>query len=87
MSVIIELGREHAHFTNLDIVTGKLIVNLPSETSIAGIQVKLEGESRTRLSEESDKKRTEGEVHKVRLIRDDPWLYNTIVGWDSMKRD
>ncbi|KAL2841471.1 hypothetical protein BJX68DRAFT_245452 [Aspergillus pseudodeflectus] len=72
MSVTIHLDRPHAHFTNLDFISGKVILNLPSETSVAGIQVKLEAESRTRLSgpryphnEHSDKKRTELEVHKL----------------------
>lgn len=73
MSAVIHLDRPHAHFTNLDFITGRVVVNLPSETAIGGIQVKLEGESRTRLSgprypnqENSDKRRTELEVHKVR---------------------
>ena len=73
MSAVIHLDTAHAHFTNLDHIAGRVVVNLPSETAIAGIQVKLEGESRTRLSgprypnqEHSDKKRTELEVHKVR---------------------
>ncbi|KAF9886416.1 hypothetical protein FE257_011448 [Aspergillus nanangensis] len=72
MSVNIHLDRPQPHFTNLDFLTGKIVINLPSETSIGGIQVKLEGESRTRLSgprhphhEQSDKKRTELEVHKL----------------------
>lgn len=71
MSVAIALDRDHAHFTNLDFVSGKVVLHLPSEASIGGIQVKLEGESRTRLSgprhphHDSDKKRTELEVHKV----------------------
>lgn len=74
MSAVIHLDTAHAHFTNLDFITGKVVVNLPSETAIGGIQVKLEGESRTRLSgpryptqEHSDKRRTELEVHKVRF--------------------
>ncbi|PLN80545.1 hypothetical protein BDW42DRAFT_170641 [Aspergillus taichungensis] len=72
MSVTIQLDRPHAHFTNLDFLSGKVVLNLLSETPIEGIQVKLEGESRTRLSgprhphhEQSDKKRTELEVHKL----------------------
>ncbi|KKK26830.1 hypothetical protein ARAM_003393 [Aspergillus rambellii] len=72
MSVTIYLDRPHTHFTNLDFITGKVVVNLHTETSVAGIQVKLEGESRTRLAgaryphnEQSDKKRTELEVHKL----------------------
>ena len=76
MSVTIHLDRPHKHFTNLDFLTGKVVLQLPSEAAIGGIQVKLEGESRTRLagpryphSEQSDKKRTEIEVHKVRIPR------------------
>ncbi|KAL4878289.1 hypothetical protein BJY04DRAFT_196205 [Aspergillus karnatakaensis] len=72
MSVAIHLDRAHTHFTNLDFITGKVVLTLPSEASIAGIQVKLEAESRTRLAgprypndERSDKKRTELEVHKL----------------------
>ncbi|KAL3469445.1 hypothetical protein BJX99DRAFT_241301 [Aspergillus californicus] len=71
-SVIINLDMPHRHFTNLDFITGKVVLTLQSETTIAGIQVKLEAESRTRLSgpryphnEHSDKKRTELEVHKL----------------------
>lgn len=73
MSATLYIDRPHTHFTNLDFLTGKVVVKLTSETQISGIQVKLEGESRTRLSgprhphhEQSDKKRTEIEVHKVR---------------------
>lgn len=74
MSASIHLDRPQPHFTNLDFIKGTVQVHLPSETSIGGIQVKLEGESRTRLSgprpghpEYSDKTRTELEVHKVSL--------------------
>ncbi|PWY77105.1 hypothetical protein BO70DRAFT_264243, partial [Aspergillus heteromorphus CBS 117.55] len=72
MSATVHLDRPHKHFTNLDFLTGKVVLQLPSEAAIGGIQVKLEGESRTRLSgpryphhEPSDKKRTEIEVHKI----------------------
>ncbi|PYH42212.1 arrestin (or S-antigen), N-terminal domain protein [Aspergillus saccharolyticus JOP 1030-1] len=72
MSVTIHLDRPHKHFTNLDFLVGKVVLNLSSEAAIGGIQVKLEGESRTRLAgprnphhEQSDKKRTEIEVHKI----------------------
>ncbi|KAL2824776.1 hypothetical protein BDW59DRAFT_82494 [Aspergillus cavernicola] len=71
-SVAINLDRPHTHFTNLDFITGKVVLTLQSEAAVAGIQVKLEAESRTRLSgpryphnEHSDKKRTELEVHKL----------------------
>ncbi|KAL2003055.1 hypothetical protein VTN02DRAFT_5133 [Thermoascus thermophilus] len=65
----IHLDRPHAHFTNLDFITGKVVVQLLSDTPISGIQVKLEGESRTRLAgpryPHADKKKTELEVHKL----------------------
>ncbi|KAL4743036.1 hypothetical protein BDV11DRAFT_179414 [Aspergillus similis] len=88
MSVAIHLDRPHKHLTNLDYLTGKVILTLQSETSVAGIQVKLEAESRTRLAgpkyphnEHSDKKRTELEVHKllykVTDLFPDPALVNT----------
>lgn len=69
----IQLDRPQSHYTNLDFITGRIVVNLSSETSISEISVKLEGESRTRLAgprhpnqpPQSEKKRTELEVHKV----------------------
>ncbi|KAL4930525.1 arrestin (or S-antigen), N-terminal domain protein [Aspergillus undulatus] len=71
-SVAIYLDRPQNHFTNLDFLTGKVVLQLQSEASVAGIQVKLEAESRTRLAgpryphnEHSEKKRTELEVHKL----------------------
>ena len=73
MSVRIQFNKpEQWLYTNLDFVAGKVLLSLPSDQSIAAINVKLEGESRTRLagpknaySERSDKKRVELEVHKV----------------------
>ena len=66
MSAIIHLDKQHSHFTNLDTLTGTVVLDLNSETAISGIQVKLEGESRTRLPEKNnDKKNGESEIHKV----------------------
>ncbi|EGE00151.1 hypothetical protein TESG_07472 [Trichophyton tonsurans CBS 112818] len=72
MSVQVFLNRPHPFFTNLDYISGKAVLSLPTETAISSINVKLEGESRTRLAaakyphnERSDKKRTEIELHKV----------------------
>ena len=71
MSARIHLDRPHAHFTNLDYITGKVFVQLNSDISISAITVKLEGESRTRLAgpknaqDRSDRKKTELEIHKV----------------------
>ncbi|PGH06256.1 hypothetical protein GX51_02453 [Blastomyces parvus] len=72
MSVRIHLDRPHAYFTNLDYITGKVILALSSDTPVASIVVKLEGESSTRLaapkypnSDRNEKKRTEVESHKL----------------------
>ncbi|ODH41751.1 hypothetical protein ACO22_01329 [Paracoccidioides brasiliensis] len=72
MSVRIHLDRPHAHFTNLDFITGKVILLLTTDTPITSIVVKLEGESRTRLAapkyphnDRNEKKRTEVESHKL----------------------
>jgi hypothetical protein len=74
MSVRIQFDRPQVHFTNLDFLTGRVIVHLVADATISAITVKLEGESRTRLSgprltaynnERSEKRRTELEWHKV----------------------
>lgn len=73
MSVRIQLDRSRVHYTNLDFLSGKVIVLLIADAALSAITVKLEGESRTRLSgpkltynnERSDKRRTEMEWHKV----------------------
>ncbi|KAJ5681472.1 Arrestin-like N-terminal [Penicillium maclennaniae] len=72
MSATIVLDSRHTHYTNLDFLSGRVILHLPTEAAIGGIQVKLEGESRTRLSGprnphnvHSEKKITELEVHKI----------------------
>jgi hypothetical protein len=91
MSATIVLDNRPTHYTNLDFLSGRVILHLPTEAAIGGIQVKLEGESHTRLSGprnpqhvHSEKKRTELEVHKVRdkaegLIQTcaDPYRYFT----------
>lgn len=50
MSVNIQLDQPHAHFTNLDFITGKVILTILNNETIAAIVVKLEGESKTRLA-------------------------------------
>ena len=49
MSASITLDRPHAHVTNLDFVTGRVILTVPSNESISLIVVKLEGESTSRV--------------------------------------
>lgn len=73
MSVRIQLVRPFAHFTNLDHISGNVILNLTTDETVSAIIVKLEGESRTRLAagprpaviERHDRNRVEIEVHKV----------------------
>ncbi|MCJ1419732.1 hypothetical protein MMC32_006088 [Xylographa parallela] len=78
MAVHIQLDRPHAYFTNLDIITGRVILSIFSEETISAINVKLECESRTRLampprgdprrgsgSRGSDRAQNELEVHKL----------------------
>ncbi|EED12649.1 arrestin (or S-antigen) domain protein [Talaromyces stipitatus ATCC 10500] len=68
MAATIKLDKPHSHFTNLDHITGRVILQLHTDTAISAIHVKLEGESRTRLSaprNDQNKKKTEIEVHKI----------------------
>ena len=73
MSVRIQFDKpQEWQYTNLDFVTGKVVLILHENATISAINVKLEGESRSRLSGprptysgREDKKRTEFEVHKV----------------------
>ena len=75
MAVFIQLDKPHAHFTNLDFITGKVILRLDVNESISSIVVKLEGESKTRLGNDyvpggygRHDQRVELEVHKVSEI-------------------
>ena len=47
MSVRIQLDRPHAHFRNLDLITGKVILTILNNETISAVTVKLEGESKT----------------------------------------
>jgi Arrestin (or S-antigen), N-terminal domain len=73
MSVRIQFDKPNACHTNLDFVTGRVILILQSDTTVQAITVKLEGESKTRLAgprstnaERNDKQKVELEIHKVR---------------------
>lgn len=70
MAATIRLDKPHNHFTNLDYITGRVVLQLHSDTAISAIHVKLEGESRTRLANppNGDKRKSEIEVHKVDSI-------------------
>lgn len=72
MAVRIQLDRPHAHFTNLDFITGKVQLQINTSETISNVIVKMEGESKTRLAvpemyqyDRRDAGRTELEVHKV----------------------
>lgn len=49
MSVRIQLDDPHAFYTNLDYLSGRVILSLSSDENVSAIVVKLEGESRTLL--------------------------------------
>jgi len=76
MFVNIVLEHPHEHYTNLDLIQGKVLLRVPNPANISSIIVKLEGEARTRLlapihPSRPDKQRPVLEVHK--------FLYNTQV--------
>jgi hypothetical protein len=69
MIVQIQLDHPHEHYTNLDLINGRVIVQVPNPTNVSSIVVKLEGESRTRLMaairpDRPEKQRPVLEVHK-----------------------
>ena len=70
----IQLDKPHAHFTNLDFISGIVILSITGNETISLITVKLEGESRTRLAGPTNPRGTydpyerdqaQLEVHKV----------------------
>ncbi|KAI9719244.1 MAG: hypothetical protein M1812_003574 [Candelaria pacifica] len=74
MSVRVQLDRPHDHFTNLDFVTGRVILQLPRDETIASVVVKLEGESKMKLEgprsvygqdRQDNRTKAELEVHKL----------------------
>lgn len=71
MSVRVQLDQEAgAVYTNLDFVTGRVLLILPTDATISSITVKLEGESKTRLDgpkspQDQDRKKTLLEAHKL----------------------
>ena len=70
MNVQIKLDKPNEVYTNLDVITGKVVLQLRNPTNIQSVTVKLEGESRSRLltpprDDRRDKPRPELEIHKV----------------------
>lgn len=50
MSVHIVLDNPHTFYTNLDFISGRIILSLTADENVSAITVKLEGESRTLLA-------------------------------------
>ncbi|KAK8246114.1 arrestin [Phyllosticta capitalensis] len=77
MLVSILLDQPPPHYTNLDTITGRVLLRATSNTTVSSIVVKLEGESRTRLippprpEYPNKQQRPVLEVHKI--------LYKTAV--------
>ncbi|KAL9613150.1 MAG: hypothetical protein Q9167_002315 [Letrouitia subvulpina] len=80
MSVRIHLDKPQGCFTNLDYITGKVILSITSNETVTAINVKLEGDSKTRLlgnrpyggfedrfptRQRGDEVQVETEVHKL----------------------
>ncbi|KAF1988542.1 hypothetical protein K402DRAFT_391761 [Aulographum hederae CBS 113979] len=78
INVKIFLDTPHAHFTNLDEISGRVSLKVSTATNVSSVVVKLEGESRTRLLAPPDefgreRPRPVVEVHKL--------LYKVVVVW------
>ena len=65
VQVSVALESPNTIYTNLDELSGKVILRLTSNTTVTSVVVKLEGESKTRLADPQDRKRAALEVHKV----------------------
>ena len=73
MSVRIQLNKPQTHFTNLDVISGVIVLSLLGPETISTINVKLEGESRSRLAgpqnprgyDPYERDQAQLEVHKV----------------------
>lgn len=83
MHVSIALEHPYTHYTNLDVISGRVSLRVPNTTNISSIVVKLEGESRTRLlaavrPDRPERQKPVLEVHKI--------LYQQRVVWPSNVR-
>ncbi|KAF2707226.1 arrestin [Pleomassaria siparia CBS 279.74] len=80
MIVSISLEHPHTHYTNLDVIQGRVFLRIPNPTNISSIVVKLEGEAKTRLlaairPDRPERQKPVLEVHKL--------LYKTQVLWPA----
>ncbi|KAI4724612.1 hypothetical protein E4T49_07681 [Aureobasidium sp. EXF-10728] len=69
MLASIILDQNFPHYTNLDYISGKVVVRTQTATTVSSIVVKLEGESRTRLlpppTPSDDRQKPQLEFHKI----------------------
>jgi hypothetical protein len=70
MLVSVSLEHPHTHYTNLDVIQGKVFLRVPNPSNVSSIIVKLEGEARTRLlaavrPDRPERQRPVLEVHKA----------------------
>jgi hypothetical protein len=82
MIVTIGLDHPHEHYTNLDVIQGRVHLRVPNPTNVSSIVVKLEGEARTRLMapirpDRPERQRPILEVHKILYKTEVVWPVNT----------
>lgn len=70
ITVHLTLDRPLSHYTNLDIISGKVLLRVTSQSNVDSVIVKLEGEARSRLLtpprvDTRERPRPVLEVHKV----------------------
>jgi hypothetical protein len=49
MIVQVHLDKTRGCYTNLDVVSGRVVLRVPNTSTVSSVVVKLEGESKTRL--------------------------------------
>ena len=79
MSVRIQLDKTRGAFTNLDQVSGVVILSILGPETVSGITVKLEGESRSHLAGNINPRRNydgfekEGSRHEIHKVTEWQW--------------
>ena len=79
MSVRIELDKPHGAFTNLDQISGKVVLSILGPETVSAITVKLEGESKSVLAGSSNPRRNydkfekEGSRHEFHKVSGCCW--------------
>ncbi|KAF2148323.1 hypothetical protein K461DRAFT_282768 [Myriangium duriaei CBS 260.36] len=83
MTARIIVDQDFSTFTNLDTISGKVLLRTPKPINISTITVKLEGESRTRLipppTQQNERPRPQLEFHKI-LYKTDTLMAPDVTG-------